>query len=292
MAESTVLDFLQQLPTGFIAMFCFAAVALAGSLILIVNLRARRAQTRAVQAAPASMPLMAYTPPDMPDLDALLSSQPAPAPVRSSRSGTQTITMADGSSTEAIELLTVMRDITGGGLIVQINDKAYPITKDMRDHEFRQRMLTILRELAQNAGSGPSQPLQGVSASPPASAAPAETAPPRVTEPPPIPTSPAFDLPRYSLENQTTPMTRRDLKKAYEQPIPELDIAGRIEAFLQHKLSVTHTFPGRVIHVRSAPNGGIRIEVDGQAYEAVDDVSDEEVRAFLKAAIQEWQDRQ
>jgi hypothetical protein len=36
----------------------------------------------------------------------------------------------------------------------------------------------------------------------------------------------------------------------------------------------------------------VRIQVDDKFYDAVGDVADAEVRAFLSATIQEWQDRQ
>jgi hypothetical protein len=74
--------------------------------------------------------------------------------------------------------------------------------------------------------------------------------------------------------------------------IPELDIAGAIETYLQHKLAQTPEYAGRKIHVHSAPGGGVRIQVDESFYDAVGDVTDAGVREFLSATIQEWQDRQ
>jgi hypothetical protein len=74
--------------------------------------------------------------------------------------------------------------------------------------------------------------------------------------------------------------------------VPELDIAGSIEAFLQHKLESTGAYPGREIHVHNAPGGGVRILVDDDYYDAVSDVDDPEVRDYLTATIEEWQERQ
>jgi hypothetical protein len=75
-------------------------------------------------------------------------------------------------------------------------------------------------------------------------------------------------------------------------PLPELNIAAAIEAFLQHRLGATRRFLGRRIHVHSAASGGVRIEVDGTFFESVNDIEDDEVRDFIAATIQEWQDRQ
>jgi len=36
----------------------------------------------------------------------------------------------------------------------------------------------------------------------------------------------------------------------------------------------------------------VRIEVDGTYFESVNDIEDDEVRDFIAATIQEWQDRQ
>ena len=74
--------------------------------------------------------------------------------------------------------------------------------------------------------------------------------------------------------------------------IPEINIANAIEEFLQYKLLTSSQFPRRNIHVRAAPYGGLRIDVDDKSYEAVGDVEDSEVRAFLQTTIEEWQDRQ
>jgi hypothetical protein len=76
------------------------------------------------------------------------------------------------------------------------------------------------------------------------------------------------------------------------EPAQEINIAAAIETYLQHKLWEERAFPGRAIHVHSAPGGGVMIQVDDLYYDSVGDVDDAEVRAYLAAAIQEWGDRQ
>jgi hypothetical protein len=126
-----------------------------------------------------------------------------------------------------------------------------------------------------------------------------EDVPPVVhsTPPPPIGADGEMpgDLPSFRLEDHPVEVKRGGLlrpKKFESAPVPDLDIPSAIEAYLQHKLRHTPEYAGREIHVRPAPGGGVRIQVDQTFFDAVDDVSDPEIRAFIQVAIQEWQDRQ
>jgi hypothetical protein len=113
--------------------------------------------------------------------------------------------------------------------------------------------------------------------------------------PPPKPDgSMPGDLPRYSLDESPDVVKKRGVlgrTKTEYKPVPELNIAAAIQSYLQHKLVHTPEFAGRSIHVLSSPDGGVNIEVDGKVFEAVGDVTDTEVRAFLTATIAEWQER-
>jgi hypothetical protein len=306
MAEAGLTDFLGQIPFGFILMFCGSGIALVVSLLLIVNARRQKAQRVALSMQPAApaavMPLMAYETHEMPDLDSLLNSPPPPA-ARPSRPGVQPVTLTDGETVEAIELLSLMRDVAGGELIVQINDKTYRVAGSMRDSDFRNKLKSLMKEVATAlGGSAPLSPPSNTSVgTTPASSTPPTTVPspaPTTASPteaprysPPL-TSAAFDLPKFSLENTSTPMSRKELKQQMNAPIPQIDIAGAIEAFLQHKLATAQPFPGRQIHVKPAKDGGIRIQVDQQFFEAVGDVNEPDIQAFLQATIAEWQERQ
>lgn len=314
MIDSGMGDFLQQLPVAFIVIFCGSGLALIGAIVLIANARARKATTSASvsASAPRTPAPVDYGVSDMPDLDVLLRSDNAPAPPRNVKQGTYSVSLAGGETIDAAEVLTVMRDLAGGGLIVQVGDKTRRVTKDMGDSEFQQKLSSILKELARASGlasqpapantskvepapqaaipaAEPAAPVPETKPEPIAAKKPQAEASPRLSTPPSA-RSAAFDLPTYSLDTPT-PTTRRDLKRAIGQPVPELDIAGRIEAFLQHKLATIDLFAGRALHVLPADDG-IRIQVDETFYDAVDEIEDAEVRAFLQTTIQEWQDRQ
>ncbi len=119
---------------------------------------------------------------------------------------------------------------------------------------------------------------------------------PPLAPPPPAPGGiMPGDLPRFSLEDEPQVVKKRagllGRQKTEFVPVPELNLAEAIETYLQHKLNHTPQYEGRSIHVHSAPDGGVAIEVDGVFYDSVGDVTDADVRAFLSATIQEWQAR-
>jgi hypothetical protein len=130
----------------------------------------------------------------------------------------------------------------------------------------------------------------------PPPAPPKPAAKPTMPPPPPSMNGPLpGDLPKFRDLPQQEKIKPGGLfrqPRAEIEPVPELNIAGAIEAYLQHKLRQTPDYYGRSIHVHSAPGGGVMIEVDGEYFEAVSDVYDPEVRDFISTAIQEWQERQ
>lgn len=81
-------------------------------------------------------------------------------------------------------------------------------------------------------------------------------------------------------------------RKVEYNAVPELNIAGAIETFLQHKLVNLPEWKAYGLHVHPAKDGTLRIEVKGKFYQAVSDIQDEKVRNFLSETIQEWQERQ
>ena len=182
------------------------------------------------------------------------------------------------SQIQAEEIVTVLVDPRDGRLVVEIDDVAYRTLVDAPD--VKKKFIQIMKKLSEVV----TQPDDN----PPVVAQP-HPATPAPQGPPPLPDgSMPGDLPSYKLKDNVS--APKDTKKG---AIPEIDLAGAIEAYLQHKLQYTPQYAHRQIHVRSAPGGnGVLIQVDTVFYEAVSDVADPEVRAFLTTAIQEWQQRQ
>ncbi|MFW5708928.1 MAG: hypothetical protein ACOCX5_01785 [Chloroflexota bacterium] len=323
-------DFLGQIPSTLIVMVCGAGLLLFVAFAWFAYFkplrkarRIRREEAATLAATPASVPEPAVaattvTAPEtgkrmdtgeLPELDLLLNpttlkkelpevepdnitaappaqqlqdtSQPI-RPANPRRTGRIQAKLKSGVNITADELLTVMRDPRDGRLVVLVGDTAYRSLVDAP--EVKEQFVKIMRELSDVVMKPDDNPPETDTV---------QTPPPRTASAPPPPVSRdgamPGDLPSYKLEDSLKP-TRHG---RYEStPLPSVNIAEAIEAYLQHKLKYTPEFNDRVIHVLTAPGGGVRIQVDDTYYEAVSDVEDEEIRAFLSETIAEWQSRQ
>jgi len=314
--DSGPLGLFQQLPVGIFLMFCGSCILLVIAIVYIVrarSLKARAAVPAVVGMGMNVMPSMGYDSGsgDLPDLDSFGSedSFKSAAPARASGSS-YSVRLAEGETVEAVEVLTILRDVAEGGLIIRIGDKAYRNPPGLADAEFKRRFHSTLRDL-----NGAQQPIAAKApALPPAPVAPVvtsteEIAPvdvaapleqPNFDVPPVTPPSPRAtasfppapgDLPKFKMPDGPPVKPKRGQRPVAE-PIPEINIAASIEAFLQHKLSLTPQYAMRSIHVRPALHGAVAIEVDGKFYDSVGEVDDTAVRSFLSSTIEEWQARQ
>ena len=317
--ESGLGDFLQQVPIPLIGTLCLSAVVLVGVLAYIFQERSKKRQKAAVANSGGMADVSLFSPssdasagddlplPDLPDLDVLTSAPVAAAPPPSRPAGMQRLRLTEGEAVEAVEVLTILRDVADGGLLVQIGDKVYRNPPAVADPEFKRRFNLTMKELA--SGNRVTLETPAVKPPPPAvtetapeatepSAAPPAAPPPRVTTsearpvtaPPPTVPLPG-DLPKFKMPDQID-TSRRGRKAPPKEVIPEINIAAAIESYLQHKLAQTPAYATRSIHVRPAAHGGVEIDVDGHIYEAVSDIADAEIRAFMANTIEEWQSRQ
>ena len=325
----------QPFVTSILSMLCVVFLLLIATITAMVYVRRRKAQQKlatSVSAPPGFVTASNYSSSghDMPDLNLLVhtpappptpapvmvkpaaaTTQPAvvspPAPIRSARKGTFTITPKDGSSTEAVEVLTILRDVVDGKLLVQMGETTYNNVNS--NAEFKERFNKLMREVGQMvtkpATSAPTttepEP-QSPSDEAESSAMPSLGDLMQPNEPsflaPKRPVAPSYspsgtvpgDLPSFKLDDNPVPKPKRGQKMDLP-PVPEINIAGAIEAYLQHKLSQTPEYANHSIHIYPAPGGGVSIEVDGKYFEAVSDVSDPAVREFLSDTISEWQER-
>jgi hypothetical protein len=179
--------------------------------------------------------------------------------------------LSDG---ESVEVMRLLRDLASGGLIVEIGGQRYYHLSQIADPQIRRRFLGNAQALSQFT--------QGAEATPITSPPPAEPSPDMPT-PPPITTGPPGPRPS---------VLRRSTAEPEEEEEGPKTIADQIEELLQYRLTLTPTLSNRSIHIRPAPDGGVRIEVDGQWYGGVDDVEDAEIREFIRSTIREWEARQ
>jgi hypothetical protein len=71
---------------------------------------------------------------------------------------------------------------------------------------------------------------------------------------------------------------------------PPNSIVGQIDSILQARLAGTH-LEGRGIFLTQSPEGGVNVYVGLTRYNAIDDVPDAEIKAAIRAAISEWEDK-
>jgi hypothetical protein len=318
--------------SSMLSILCVVFLLLVATIAALVYVRRRKAQQKLAASAPPSFVTATdYSSGghDMPDLNLLVNTpntappiaptlvaatpppvtvSAPPAPIRSARKGTFTIMPKDGSSTEAVEVLTILRDVVDGKLLVQMGEATYHNVNS--NAEFKERFNKLMREVGQmvtkpatpttdtdepetrslDIASEEVLPSVGDLMKPnePSFLAPKKPAPPPPTYAP-SGTVPG-DLPSFKLEDNPMQKLKR-WQKADLPPVPEINIAGAIEAYLQHKLGQTPEYAGHSIHIYPAPGGGVSIEVDGKYFEAVSDVTDPAIREFLSDTITEWQER-
>jgi hypothetical protein len=239
-------------------------------------------------------------PPRMPEIPAVTDTQPV-ATVRQLNPITDDQVVArlhTGRPALALELIRILRDEYDGRLMVQIGDTVYRTLKE--SPEALAFFSEIMKELS-NVITSPDEtvPPTGVlrdiqaRATPPPSSppspAPAVPAPPKAPDAPVVPGA----LPSYKLDDVPQVVTKKGFGRARLEyaEVPEFDIPKAIDSYLQYRLEGS-AYHGRYIRIRNNGTGGIRVFVDDQQYEAIDDIVDVEIREFIRASIDEWQARQ
>jgi hypothetical protein len=81
-------------------------------------------------------------------------------------------------------------------------------------------------------------------------------------------------------------LERAVASKAVPAPI---GLAGHIDQVLQDQLVDNAALLGRSIHLATAPDGSLVVQVDGVPFHWPDGVSDADVRAAVQRAIQKWE---
>ncbi|MBZ0281475.1 MAG: hypothetical protein K8L97_12105, partial [Anaerolineae bacterium] len=157
-------DFLR-LPfvSAALGMMCFFGLLLIAVVVLLAYTRRRKAAQQQIQTDPVTFDASGH---DMPDLNLLVESRaqspvaapsvsPA-APPRTARKGTSMVAVNDGDATEAAEVMTILRDVVDGRLLVQMGEKT--LLNVNNDAEFKERFMRIMRELGQVATKPPTAP--------------------------------------------------------------------------------------------------------------------------------------
>jgi hypothetical protein len=218
--------------------------------------------------------------PEPPVEEAAPESSPPPEPLYAEDAAPDQ--PPQGEPPDSVELLRVWRDLTDGALVVEIGGKRFRSLNELRRVDLERRFLNVVRDL--DALSTP--PRREPSPSSPAR----DETPPARPQPPPEEAQPTSMGPGAMLRQM-----RRVAMGQTPEPVeqkPERSIADQIEDLLQARLADMPSFSGREVHVRPSLSGGVQIEVDGQVYDGVGDVDDDEVRDLLAGVVREWEESQ
>jgi len=121
---------------------------------------------------------------------------------------------------------------------------------------------------------------------------PAMTTPPPPPAPQPAPVVSSSSMPNpisqpvaQAQDKPSAPAAKSDRPAA-----PANSIVGQIDAILQEHLVGT-PLEGRGIFLAQSPEGGVNVYVGLTRYSGVDEVPDPEVKAAIRAAISEWENK-
>jgi hypothetical protein len=288
---------LSQAPLILLAPFVLGALYIGAMVIIFRRAAARRRRLREARIAsgevvmpapkPKVAPALTVAPTRAPEppLDLLLKP-PARALVPASPAEAPPIpppppeiiirepAMPEANQPEdSVEVLRVYRDIGDGSLIVVMGGKTYRTADEVSGSEAARRLTAVVRELAA---------LVGEASTPRPRIQPLSSAALSATPPGGIP-----GIPKRQEHDAEANRARRKREEA--EPA---GIADAVEEFLQFKLLTAPHLSARSVHIRPAPDGGVRIEVDGHYYDAIGDVVDADVREFLFGVMREWEARQ
>jgi len=66
-------------------------------------------------------------------------------------------------------------------------------------------------------------------------------------------------------------------------------LVDEIDELVQQRLQARPDLAGRKVRLTTGVAGGLRVYVDQQAFDAVGDVSDPQIKALIQDAIREWE---
>jgi hypothetical protein len=232
-------------------------------------------------APPTAPGLDAAPPPEGGFAEADQRTSPSPAPA--------------AGETGDVLLMQVWQD-RDGFLLVEVDGQRYRRLFDIRDGVLGRRVLEVINRLVAFSKGQESR------SAPPPSSAPGRPAP--APGAPPV-TSGAKSEEQAQAVLEQLQQVEAPLKKSRFTVDPRpfrrrsdtqeltitLNLAEEIDQLVQIRAKASPEFSQRHIRVASAPDGGLRFEVDGQRYGALAEIPDPQVQALIRAAISDWEAR-
>jgi hypothetical protein len=109
--------------------------------------------------------------------------------------------------------------------------------------------------------------------------------PPESKPAPPKPAAPPPQQPAPQPAARSSTIAKEDRPVA-----PASSIVGQIDSILQTRLAGTN-LEGRGIFLAQSPEGGVIVYIGLTRYNGLDDVPDPEIKAAIRAAISEWENK-
>ena len=104
------------------------------------------------------------------------------------------------------------------------------------------------------------------------------------------PLPPVPDPAQPAVPRPVQPVMPTAKKPEAEKSIKSLSIVNQIDTVLQARL-VDTPLAKRGIRLQESPLGGVEVYVGLEKFSTVDDVSDETIKAIIRAAIAEWEEK-
>lgn len=202
-----------------------------------------------------------------------------------------------------VEMMRVLRMPPMGKLVVEASDQRYETLTMITNESIRQRVLAAIGELIVFAGGYKTLVDAGVA--PPLGSVETVTPLATATETPDEALKKRQEAFLSSLEQQfkaaepivKPPMRsmipRAPLSTKPTAPVAEAKaaLAEQIDAILQKYVQADASLAKRSIHLRSAPAGGLQIEVDGRRFERPAEIEERQVQLVIKMALKEWENQ-
>jgi len=106
----------------------------------------------------------------------------------------------------------------------------------------------------------------------------------RLSQPKPAPDQPAVSTP------QPIPSLSPVMPKADRPNVPANSIVAQIDSVLQSRINGT-PLAERGVFLAQSPEGGVMVFVGLNKFMGIDDVPDAEIKAAIRAAIKEWENK-
>ena len=132
--------------------------------------------------------------------------------------------------------------------------------------------------------------LEGRPAPAPAPVMSPPTPPAQAPRPQPVPVASASIPSAPKQTPQPTAARPTASEKDEKSAPPATGIVGQIDSILQMRLAGT-SLDGRGIYLSNSPEGGVVVNVGLQKFNGIDEVTDPEIKAVLRAAITEWENK-